>query len=292
MEVIQQNRPISTPSPLPSVTPTPLTHVVAKGEDMSGIALRYRVDLAELIKVNPTVNPRFMSIGTVLIIPTSGTPQPTGTAAASPQQTPTPVGVSIGSVSCMPARDGGLWCFQLFRNEQNAPVEGLRANIILSDAAGKTLSQTASLPLDLLPPEHSLPLIAYFAQAEVDQLEGDPRATSELLSALPNRDDGRYLLCSVQQPKVMISEDGLSAEVTLEVQVDQADSNARRIWVAAVAYDAEGQVNGVRRWEKPNDNQVPTGQSEPVTMRVYSAAGEIHRVELLAECRPSPQVRP
>ena len=33
----------ATPTPLPTLTPTPRTHVVKAGEDMSGIALRYRV---------------------------------------------------------------------------------------------------------------------------------------------------------------------------------------------------------------------------------------------------------
>src|SRR5512146_1495754 len=61
--------PPPTWTPLPTVTPTPRTYTVKSGDDMSGIALRYRVPLADLKTANPSINPRLMKIGTVLIIP-------------------------------------------------------------------------------------------------------------------------------------------------------------------------------------------------------------------------------
>src|SRR5512141_2101170 len=66
----------ATPTPLPSPTPTPRSHTVVKGEDMFGIALRYGVTLEELKAANPDVNPNFLSVGAVLVIPQSLTPQP------------------------------------------------------------------------------------------------------------------------------------------------------------------------------------------------------------------------
>ena len=77
--------PTTTPptsTPLPTITPTPRTYVVKAGDDMTGIALRYRVPLADLKTANPTVNPRLMKIGTVLIIPGTG-PALTGEASAN-----------------------------------------------------------------------------------------------------------------------------------------------------------------------------------------------------------------
>src|SRR4051794_10496435 len=53
----------------PTATATPVTRVVTAGETMLGIALDFGVSLEALQAANPTVEARFLSIGTVLIIP-------------------------------------------------------------------------------------------------------------------------------------------------------------------------------------------------------------------------------
>jgi len=256
---------------------------------MSGIALRYRIDLAELLAANPTVNPRFMSIGTLLIIPPSRTVEPTTIAdgADISRQTPTPVPIEIGDITCTSVEDGGMWCFQPVRNQQSYPIEGLTAIFQVADSTGEIIrSQTAALPLDLLPPGMTLPLAAYFPADQTVPIPQPPAVNSQLVSALPNRDDGRYLRGHTANVKVLISTDGLSAAITLDVMIDQPDTRARRIWVAAVAYDRNGKIIGVRRWEKPDRNPIATGETQPVTMYIYSIGGEINRVELFTENRP------
>lgn len=278
----------STPTPLPSPTATPLVHEVKQGEDMMGIALRYGITLEELITANPTVNPRFMSIGTPLTIPASSTPAaPTEPAGPVFGQTPTPIPAETGAITCTRAQDSGVWCFQLARNTQEFPLEGLTAVFRLSGSQPEpVLTQRAFLPLDRLPPGSSLPLAAYFPPQDAAALEGTLQASSELLVSLPSPDDGRYLTSHVENQKVLISTDGLSAVISLDVFLDQRGVEARRIWVAAVAYDASGRVIGARRWEKQGEALLKTGQSAPVQMNLYSVAGEISRVELISELRP------
>ena len=78
--------PAFTPTPLPPVptpSPTPRTHEVKKGEDMFGIALRYGVTLDELMSANPDVDPNFLSIGSLLVVPPSSQPVP-GAEAQNP----------------------------------------------------------------------------------------------------------------------------------------------------------------------------------------------------------------
>ena len=75
----------ATPLPVPSITPTPLTYTVRASDDMGGIAYRFGVTVADLIAANPKVNPRAMSVGTVLIIPATGhAPAAAATAEAAP----------------------------------------------------------------------------------------------------------------------------------------------------------------------------------------------------------------
>lgn len=278
----------STPTLLPSPTATPRIHEVIKGEDMMGIALRYGISLDELKAANPTVDPRFMSIGTALIIPESES-APTATLPAGPSagQTPTPVPVESGTTHCTRMQDGGAWCFQLLHNNQDFPLEGVTAIFRLTGSqAEPVLEQRAFLPLDRLPPGTALPLAAFFAPQDTAGLTGPLAASSELLVSLPSPEDGRYLSSHAANQKVMISEDGLSAAITLDVVLDQPDTEARRIWVAAVAYDAAEQVIGVRRWEMQREEPLKTGQSMPVELNLYSTGGAISRVELIPELRP------
>jgi LysM repeat protein len=276
----------ATFTPLPP-TPTPMTHEVKQGEDLSGLALRYGIELAELIAANPTVNPRAMSIGTILVIPESKTPQPTGQATQQgPLQSPTPIGIQLGPLRCTRARDNGIWCFQGATNNQSFPIESLTGVIHLKGGNGKTVSQHAALPLDVLQPGALLPLAAYFTPESAAGLTDPILANSELDTALPYRDDGRYVSSRARNQKVFISPNGLSAEVTLDVSLEEEGQQAGRVWVAAIAYDAEDNIIGVRRWEKPDGDPLQSGERLPVTLNIYSNGGEIARVDLHTEARP------
>jgi hypothetical protein len=56
------------------------------------------------------------------------------------------------------------------------------------------------------------------------------------------------------------------------------------VWIAAVAYDAQGQVTGLRRWQ--SNETLPPGGSLPFEMTVYSLGGDMVRVEVVVEARP------
>lgn len=280
----------STATPLPSPTATPFTHTVKKGEDMSGIALQYGISLADLIAANPTVQPHFLSVGTVLVIPPSKTPSPPNKATAQPQgqsYTPTALPLELGKLSCARAQDGGVWCFQAVRNPQNAPIEGVTAIIHLTGASAKPIvSQPAFLPLDRLPGGAALPLAVYFSPEIAAPLSGPLQFSSEITAALPSPDDGRYLPGHTENEKVLLSPDRLSAEVSADIILEKPDTSAKRVWVAAVAYNAAGMVNGVRRWEYPGSQSIAAGKPLPVSVSVYSGSDEIQRVELVVEIRP------
>lgn len=269
----------ATPTPLPSPTPTPRTHVIAKGDDMFGIAWRYRVTLEELMAANPEVNPNLMIVGETLVIPAANLPEP-----SSEPPTPTPIPLETGRLRCTRSADGGAWCFWPVRNPHDYPLENITAIFRLADQNAQNIQPvTAFLPLDLLPPGAALPLVAYYAPPVPEGFQ----ASAELLTVLPNpAGDGRYLAARLSEQQVMIAENGRSASVTAQVQLADGESAAQRVWVAAVAYDADDQVVGVRRWENDELGPLGAGQSLPVILQVYSQDGAIERVELFAEARP------
>ncbi|HZU86817.1 MAG TPA: LysM domain-containing protein, partial [Anaerolineaceae bacterium] len=252
------------------------THTVVKGELISSIALRYGISSQQLLDANPGTNPNLLIAGTVLVIPVAA-PTPAGFVPS-----PTPLAVQIGAVNCHPVSEGGAWCFALVTNQNDTAVENVSALLRLADSNGTALTPVhAYTPLNLVPARSSQPLAVYLPAP----LPSGLQASLELLTALPvTLEDTRYLPATLENTIVQIVQGGLSAEASSEVLLGGGtETQAGQVWVAAVAYDIQGNVVGVRRWESPSP--LSGGGRMPLVMRVYSVAGAIARVELFVEAR-------
>src|SRR5512138_2717843 len=154
--------PSQTPEPLvaaetPLPSPTPFTYTIKSGDTISSIALKFGVSMDELQAANPEISPNAMSIGQVIKIP-SDPDNPSG------EPTPTPAPFTVQQIQCYPTADKGLWCFVLAHNDFSDFMENVSAQVTLVVSNGTTLaSQTALLPLNILPPNTSLPLMVFFA---------------------------------------------------------------------------------------------------------------------------------
>ena len=89
---------------------------------------------------------------------------------------------------------------------------------------------------------------------------------------------------SVQNLLVVIDRSGRFAWVNGEVRLAENSQPAQQVWVAATAYDAEGHVVGVRRWEA--ELEVLSEERIPFEMQVSSLGELIEYVEVLIEVRP------
>jgi hypothetical protein len=234
------------------------------------------VSLDDLLAVNPNVDPNALIIGTQLIVP--GKEGET----ASLQTAATPVAVGEVELSCYSTSAGGMWCFWLVQNDSGQPVENLAADIILYDQNGKQIrSETALGPLNLLRKGERMPLVVYFKPPVPDWAE----ARAVLQTSLPVSNVGqRYLAAKVEEQQVAVSDDGLWAQVTGGVRLEDGEAQASLVWVLATAYDAEGHVVGVRRWE--NEQGIGAGKKRAFEVNVYSLGPDIDHVELLVEARP------
>jgi LysM repeat protein len=263
-----------TPASLPSPSPTPTKHTVASGEDMGSIAFRYHITIQALLAANPDINPKLMSVGTELNIPAGAAPA--GTQAASK---PTPISIPMDAPQCNPSQDGGLWCFLLVHNNQKTALEGVSASIRIADLqASQVISQVALPPLDTISAGAAAPLVAYFPGPVPQPFQ----ASAELLTALTLPDSStRYIPVQLKNVQVEIMANGLAARLRGEVVLNA--QKAARIWVAAVAYDSNGKITGVRRWE---DSQPSSAGSAHFDFYVYSTGANISRADLTAEARP------
>jgi LysM repeat protein len=260
-------------APLPS--PTPFTYTIQRGDTMSRIALKFGVSIDDLQAANPEVSPNAMSIGQVIKIP-SNPENPSG------EPTPTPAPFTIQQVECYPTADKSVWCFVLAHNDFSDFMENVSAQVTLvGNNSSIAASQTAFLPLNILPPNASLPLTVFFPP----DIPLDAKPQVQVLTAirlLPS--DERYLPATVNNTLVQVNADGHSARAMGQVLLPNQAKAATQVWVTGTAYDEGGRVVGVRRWES-NAGLAPGG-SLPFEFLVSSLAGSIERVDFAVEARP------
>lgn len=269
--------PSPTPSPTLTPTPEPVTYTVTENDDMFGVALRYGISLDALKAANPSVIPNMMSVGTVLIIPITPTPPPVSGGQDSPTQTPNPLSpLKLAMVPiCYQDALGGAYCFAQFENTSDSPVENPSVRFTLI-GGGTLLEMDGILPLNVLPAQQTLPVVAYFAAPIPEGFEVRAQIT-DWLPVMP--DDARYLEAKITSEPPVIAEGANFAEVSGVVEIPQGQADY--VWVLGVAYDLEGQVLGLRRWEA--ETPLSTGSSIPFTFRLYAMHGEIAELEIFVE---------
>jgi SLAP domain-containing protein len=260
-------------TPLPS--PTPFTYTVQQGDTISSIALKFGVSIDDLVAANPEISPNTMSIGQVIKIP-SDPANPSG------EPTPTPASFTIEQIQCYPTAEGGMWCFVLVHNDFSDLMENISAQVTLIDTNNSTLaSQTALLPLNILPPNTSLPLSIFFPP----EIPFDAKPQVQVLTAIRLlSNDERYLPATINNTLVQVNADGRNARVTGQVLLPLEAKDAREVWVVGTTYDETGRVIGLRRWEW--DNGLAAGGSLPFEFMIASLGGSITRVEFAVEARP------
>ena len=264
---------VAAETPLP--TPTPFAYTIQQGDTISSIALEFGVSIDDLVAANPEISPNAMSVGQVINIPSNPLNSPG-------EPTPTPASFTIQQIECYPTTDQGMWCFVLVRNEFPDFMENVSVQVTLVDANNTTLtSQTALLPLNILPPNTSLPLTAFFPP----EIPPDAKPQVQVLTAirlLPN--DERYLPATISNTLIQVNADGRSARVNGQVLLPANAKAASQVWVTGTAYDEMGRVVGVRRWE--SNVELAPGGNLPFEFIVSSLAGRIEQVEFAVEARP------
>lgn len=264
---------VSAITPLPS--PTPFTYTVRAGDTMGQIAEKFNISLSALTAANPSVDPNTISIGQTLKIPSLQN--------SSGASTPTPVPLPVRQIACYPTYDRGMWCFVLVHNSSTNVIEDVTGQITLLDTNGKSIAgQTATLELDILAPNSSMPLAAYF----MPDIPLNAKPQAQILTAIeiqPN--DPRYLPATLHNTSVQVNASGLTAQVSGQIVLAaSASTPAKLIWVTATVYGESGGVIGVRRWE--STSALSAGNSQPFSFMVSSIAGTISRVEFAVEARP------
>jgi LysM repeat protein len=255
-------------TPLP--TATPFIYTIKEGDTFSELAEQFKISQDELRAANPDISPNSMSIGTNLLIPNSSN-------ALDIASTPTPVPVPVTQTVCRPTADNGLWCFALIQNNTSDILENVSAQIMLLDEnKNVTASQIAFTPLDVIPANSSMPVYVFFPN-----IPANTNIQVQLLSAIQSN-NSRYLPATLNNTVAQIDWNGLSAQLSGQIFLPPESAAASQVWVAAVAYDKDGQIVGVKRWE---GGAIQPGGNQQFNFAVYSLGSAIDSVEFFVEAK-------
>jgi len=272
--VIPSETVSATDIPIP--TSTPSTYTVKSGDTLGQIAEHFGLRLVELQAANPGVVSESLTVGQKLEVP-----------ASSSEGNPTPAPASVNVPSCYPS-GSGMYCLALVRNPFPDTLENVKLQMTLLDARGHPLaSLEAFTPLNILPPGSALPAYAFFpAQADTATPTVSAQPVAQLATAIRlTPDDERYLPATVRNLLVSIAWDGRSARAQGQVFLPaNVKSAVGTLWLAAVAYDVDGQVVGFRRWEW--QGRLRPGRTQPFDILVYSLGPVIEKIDVVVEARP------
>jgi hypothetical protein len=131
------------------------------------------------------------------------------------------------------------------------------------------------MPLDIIPVNTSLPVYVYFPDISAN---ANPQV--QLLSAMPG--GSSYLPAVLDNTFAQIDWNGKTAKVSGQIYLPAESNAATQVWVAAVAYDKNGTVIGVRRWE---GGALQPGSSLHFDFSVSSVGGEIEAVVFFVQSK-------
>lgn len=263
-----------TAAPQPTVTPaptaTPLVHVLALGETISSIALRYGLDMGTVLAANPGLNTRALTVGTEIIVPIGDTASQIGMVSE-------PLELDVGSPECIPTFEKGLWCFVQVKNSLEEASTMVVVSVSLEDPGGNQNRQiNVPLLLHKIEPGQTIPVVAYFAPP----IPAEVTTTTELISALPLSESRQsFLPAAIVNNKVDLA--GRTALVSGELEINGEPGESAVMRVAAMAYDASGRLVGARRME--SEVTLEPGDAVDFSIQLFSFGGLIANVIIYAE---------
>jgi len=240
-----------------------------------GIAQSFNVTLDELLAANPDIDPNFLIVGDEVIIPT-------GEGSLAVFAAPTPIAVELAEPRCYPVADGGLWCLVMARNPLPQALENVSAQITLYDPAGGQMDQQLAIaPLNVVPVGEAIPLAVLFPGPIPDNFS----AQADLSTALPlEPGSNRYYQINIDVEKTEIAPTFGDVEGVITLTGEEGNALANQVWVAALAFDAEGSIVGLRKWE--STAQISPGDALSFQITVYSLGPSIAEIQVLGEARP------
>jgi murein DD-endopeptidase MepM/ murein hydrolase activator NlpD len=261
-------------TPTLAPTPTPRTYTVRAGDTFGSIATKFGVTVDDLIRANPGVDPNALPIGTVLVIPV----RPSG--SETPQPSPTPVGLDVGSPCCYLQPDGGKWCVVLVGNPGPDAAAGIYLRFSLYPAVTDEPSavREEALPVTVLPAGRRAAAAAFFPPEESQ----DDILRVELLGAVRAEENPGLLPLTLVKEESRSIPEGM--ELTVAFRIDTAEETAaNRLDAVLALVDGSGRPVGFRILHETGD--WPSGTVHELTLTAFVLGGKMEDYDFLLQAR-------
>lgn len=226
----------ATPEP-PAASATPVTHTIADGDTLGGIALRFGISVDALREANDNLDPRALQPGQALVIPVAAG----GTQARPPTATATPPDMALPDPACYETPAGALLCLGLVENRLETPLEQIEVLVQVYNEAGVVLRESElEVEQALLAPGESAPYRAYF-DLDYDTAAG-VSATLRRADAAANA-DARFLPIEVEDVAFVLESGRTMVSATLHNRTTEPAENVR---IAVTLSDDANRVVGYR----------------------------------------------
>lgn len=244
----------------PTITPTPVTHVVQEGETLLSIAYEYGVSLQALQTANGIENPLLLQIGQELVIPIGE--ETTETTPGLLLPTPTPLPFSVQAVAFYETPVGGLECLGEITNTTALTLTNVLVRVTLYDDAGAALmAGDAFAAADLIPSGTRSPFRILFTA---------PPATWASPQVTIIRGEAAGALAAAYVPITVTEVEGHPADSQFQVsgivRNDSAEQTAGDVNIIVTTYDAQGRVTGFRRGTVEVESPLAPGATAPFTL--------------------------
>ena len=253
--------PTATPTP----TPTPIIYTVQAGDNLLGIARQYGVTVEALQEANAITDPRLLQIGQELVIP-----REEEGLANQPTPTPTPLPFQIANVGFYETPVGGLWCLGEVINSTGASMEQVQVAVSLYDAEGEMVAHDSTFTeFDIIPNEGKMPFALLFTEPPLNFSQHQVVALSGVTVAHWGRN---YMDLSIESDHGEAS--GERAYIVTGQVRNTGQHDAEQVRMVVTAYDAEGQVVGIRRGS-PEAQTLGVGESSPFEVSLSSLGSQV-----------------
>jgi LysM repeat protein len=252
--------PASTATP--TVTPTPIVHVVQEGDTLGAIAFQYGVSVEAIQAANGIENPQFLRISQELIIPTGGDAD--NAAASLLLPTPTPLPLVAQGVTFYETPVGSLWCLGEVVNTTDSTLMNVQVYLALFDAAGERLIEASAFTAaDVIPPGERSPFGILFTSPPLGWVNFQIAVT---------RGEAAGVLAASYVPMTATEIVGQASDpyfqVSGVVQNTSPDQAADNILVTVTTYDAAGLVTGFRQGKVELASPLAPGATAPFSVQL------------------------
>ena len=261
-------------------SPTPFAHIVEAEDTLLGIAIRYGLNLEELLAANPGIDPRILSIDQQILIP-----NPEGGPAGSLLSTATPIPIALSAVACYRTGVDDLWCLAKATNDKGKAMEGIAAVISLIAEDGRVLNAKEAFgPLNLLPSGKSMPLGVLFSAPPENFSWATVAVTSSFVAEDPAE---RYFELEVAAESESAGGSGKTWRVNGSITLSPESPSGLNIFsLLLVALDADENVVGFRKILL--ESRLEPGETYTYATDVFSLGPAIEKIDILAEAiRPA-----